>query len=283
MKKILVTGVNGQLGFDVVKHIQAIDRDEVLGVDIGDFDLSDAAAVKAFIHEFRPDAVVHCAAYTAVDKAETDSELCHRVNVEGSRNIATGCQEVGAKLVYISTDYVYGGTGDRAYETDEPTAPLGVYGKTKLAGEDACKQLVDKLYIVRTSWVFGKNGNNFVRTMLRLATERESLNVVNDQIGTPTYTVDLAAFIVYLLDTDKYGVYHFTNEGFCSWYEFAKEIFAQAGKRIALNGIPTIKYKTAAVRPLNSRLSKNNVYAIGYPAIPSWQDALKRYLEEIKE
>jgi dTDP-4-dehydrorhamnose reductase len=281
MKKVLVTGVKGQLGYDVVKKLQ-LDGCEVLGVDIDDFDITNCNQTESFILNCKPNTVVHCAAYTAVDKAESEQDLCYKINVEGSENIAKACAKINAQMVYVSTDYVYGGIGESVYETTEPTAPLSVYGKTKLQGENACKSVLNELYIIRTSWVFGKNGNNFVKTMLRLASERPALSVVNDQVGSPTYTVDLANFICHLINTKKYGVYHFSNENFCSWYDFAKEVFSQKGIRIELNGIPTSQYKTAAVRPLNSRLSKKSVYSTGYTSIPTWQDALKRYLEEIK-
>jgi len=227
--------------------------------------------------------VVHCSAYTAVDKAESDAENCEKVNVDGSENIAAACAELGADMLYVSTDYVYGGKGEKPFEVSDETSPLNVYGRSKLAGERACAKRLKNLYIVRTSWVFGKNGNNFIKTMLRLAKERECLSVVSDQIGSPTYTVDLARFICFLIGTKKYGIYHFTNEGFCSWYEFATEAFRAEGVNIKVNAVATSEYKTAAVRPMNSRLSKASAYNAGYPKIPTWRDALARYLKEIKE
>jgi len=284
MKKILVTGVGGQLGFDVVKALRASDTPyEVLGADIADFDITNLQATQAFIKNFAPDVVVHCSAYTAVDKAESEIELCNHVNVVGSKNIASVCRELGAQMVYISSDYVYNGQGTLPFEVTEPTNPLSVYGKSKLDGELAAAEVLKELYIIRTSWVFGANGNNFVKTMLRLGKERDSLSVVADQIGSPTYTPDLADFIVFLLQTGKFGVYHFSNEELCSWYEFAKEIFAQAGLAVEVKPIVTSEYKTAAQRPLNSRLSKKSVYNIGYSRIASWKDALKRYLAELKQ
>jgi len=279
-KKVLVTGVAGQLGYDVVKKLQSEDIDFLVkGVDIADFDITDAKAAQDFITAFAPDIVVHCSAYTAVDKAESDVENCFLVNETGTKNIAEACKKINAGLVYISTDYVYNGQGSNPYEVNSLTAPLGVYGKSKLAGEKAASALVDKLFIIRTSWVFGQNGNNFVKTMLQLGAERDSLSVVSDQIGSPTFTPDLADFIAFLINTDKYGVYHFSNEGFCSWYDFAKEIFRQSNTKIALSPIFSTDYKTAAPRPLNSRLNKQRCYDIGYKQIPSWQDALKRYLQ----
>ena len=281
MKKILVTGVGGQLGFDVVKLLNKNNDYKVLGVDVADFSLTDKKATQDFIFNFAPDIVIHSAAYTAVDKAESEQELCFSVNELGTKYIAEACKQINATMVYISTDYVYSGAGEKIYEVDEKTAPLGVYGKSKLAGELAASNTVDKLYIIRTSWVFGLNGNNFVKTMLRLGSERDSLSVVSDQIGSPTYTPDLAEFIEFLIKTDKFGTYHFSNEGFCSWYDFAKEIFNQSNISINLTPIATADYKTAAVRPLNSRLSKQKNYDVGYKKIPSWQDALTRYLKEI--
>jgi dTDP-4-dehydrorhamnose reductase len=282
IKKVLVTGAGGQLGYDVVEKLREGGY-EAIGVDIADFARTDRAAARRVIVDGSPDAVIQCSAYTAVDKAESDREACFRINEQGSGNIAAACAETGAGLVYISTDYVYGGGGCAPFETDDPTAPPNVYGQSKLAGENACKRHTDKLYIVRTSWVFGKNGNNFIKTMLRLGREKPSLNVVADQIGSPTYTRDLADFLVYLAGTSKYGVYHFSNEGFCSWCGFAREIFRQSGISTPVNAVTTAEYKTAAARPLNSRLSKSSAYAAGYKTIPTWQNAAARYRKEIGE
>jgi len=286
MKKILVTGINGQLGYDVVKRLALKNSKNqvynVKGVDIADFDLTDKKAVSSFVEAFAPDIIIHCSAYTAVDKAESESDMCFAVNEFGTKYIAESAKKLSASMVYISTDYVYNGLGDAAYEVEAPTIPLGVYGKSKLAGELAAKSLVDKLFVIRTSWVFGINGNNFVKTMLRLASDRDTLGVVSDQIGSPTYTPDLADFIAYIITTDRYGTYHFSNEGFCSWYDFAKEIFNKANIKITLNKILTVDYKTVAPRPLNSRLSKKKCYDIGYKQIPRWQDALCSYLKELK-
>lgn len=279
--KVLVTGVNGQLGYDVMKVLQ-VRNIECLGVDIEDFDITDAKATSLFITNYRPDAVIHCSAYTAVDKAEDNLELCKAVNGQGPRNIAAVCKEIDAKMVYISTDYVFPGTGDKEYEVNDPTGPLGAYGQTKLEGELAVKELLIKYFIVRISWVFGKNGNNFVKTMLRLAKERSEVSVVCDQIGSPTYTADLAPLLCDMVDTEKYGTYHATNEGFCSWAEFAQEIFKQAGYTAKVNFIPTSEYTTRAKRPLNSRMSKRSLDKAGILRLPSWKDALKRYLKEIE-
>ncbi len=279
--KVLVTGVKGQLGHDVVKelHLRGI---ECIGVDIEEFDVTDAKAVAAFISDYRPDVVMHCAAYTAVDKAEENPELCRAVNAKGTRNIALVCKKIDAKMIYISTDYVFTGSGDREYEVDDPTGPLGIYGHTKLEGEIAVRELMDKYFIVRISWVFGKNGNNFVKTMLRLGKERSEVNVVCDQIGSPTYTADLAPLLCDMMVTEKYGVYHATNEGYCSWAEFAQEIFKQAGYRVKVNHIPTSEYPTRAKRPLNSRMSKRSLDEAGLRRLPNWKDAVGRYLGEIE-
>ena len=204
------------------------------------------------------------------------------MNAEGPRNIASACEEIGAKLVYISTDYVFPGTGDRFYEPDDPTGPLGAYGVTKLEGERAVQALLERYFIVRVSWVFGKNGNNFVRTMLRLAETKSELNVVCDQIGSPTYTADLAPLLCDMVVTDKYGIYHATNEGICSWAEFAEEIFRLAGKRVKVNPVPTSEYPTRAVRPLNSRMSKAKLEEMGFSRLPDWHNALVRYLRELE-
>lgn len=280
--KVLVTGVKGQLGYDVCKVLEGRGV-EHRGVDIDDFDVTDAAATRAYITAYRPDAVIHCSAWTAVDKAEDEPDKVRAVNGDGPRNIAEACRAVGAKLLYISTDYVFPGTGERAYEPDDPTGPLGVYGATKLAGEQAVRETLDRWFIVRISWVFGKNGNNFVKTMLRLAETRSELNVVRDQIGSPTYTADLAPLLCDMIATERYGVYHATNEGFCSWAEFAQEIFRLSGKPVTVHPIPTSEYPTRAARPLNSRMSKDKLEQMGFTRLPPWQDALARYLREIGE
>ena len=280
--KILVTGVKGQLGYDVMK-VLGQRKIECLGADIEEFDITDAAATTAFIERYAPDAVIHCSAYTAVDRAEDDPALCERVNVDGARNIAAACEKIGAKMVYISTDYVFPGTGEQFYETDDPTGPLSVYGKTKLGGELAVRQLLQRYFIVRISWVVGKNGNNFVKTMLRLGKERDQVNVVCDQIGSPTYTADLAPLLCDMVMTEKYGIYHATNEGICSWADFAAEIFRQGGCRAKMHPIPSSEYPAKAARPCNSRMSKKSLDEAGFSRLPSWQDALTRYLKEIQD
>lgn len=280
--KILVTGVGGQLGYDVMKVLRQRKID-CLGADIEDFDITDAAASAQFIENYAPDAVIHCSAYTAVDRAEEEADRCRQVNAKGPRNIAEACKRIGAKMVYVSTDYVFPGFGDRFYEVSDPTGPATVYGKTKLEGEAAVKELLDRYFIVRVSWVFGKNGNNFVKTMLRLGRERPEVSVVSDQIGSPTYTADLAPVLCDLVQTEQYGVYHATNEGVCSWADFAAEIFRLGGCKARVHPIPSSQYPAKAPRPLNSRLSKKSLLEAGFGPLPCWQDALARYLKEIGE
>ena len=279
--KLLVTGVKGQLGYDVCKVLSARGI-EHRGVDIEDFDITNVQATHDYIAAYRPDGVIHCSAWTAVDRAEDELEKVRAVNAEGPRNIASACKEIGAKLVYISTDYVFPGTGDRFYEPDDPTGPLGAYGVTKLEGEQAVQALLERYFIVRVSWVFGKNGSNFIKTMLRLAETKSELNVVCDQIGSPTYTADLAPLLCDMVESEKYGVYHATNEGICSWAEFAEEIFRLAGKDVKVNPVPTSEYPTRVVRPLNSRMSKAKLEAMGFSRLPDWHDALVRYLRELE-
>ena len=275
--KILVTGYNGQLGFDVVKELKKRNI-ECKGVDRDDFDITDSDAVRSYINAYKPDAVVHCAAYTAVDKAEDEPDICKKVNVTGSENIAKVCAENDIKMVYISSDYVFGGAGSEAFETDAPINPCNVYGKTKADGEKVVAALCKKHFIIRTSWVFGLNGGNFVKTMLRLAQTHSELSVVDDQIGSPTYTPDLAVLICDMVVSDKFGVYHATNENYCSWAQFAAEIMRLKNKNVKINPVTTAEYGAKALRPLNSRLSKKSLDEAGFNRLPTWQDALKRYL-----
>lgn len=277
--KILVTGVRGQLGHDVC---QQLDKLHIVnkGVDIDDFDLTHSEKVLDYVREYRPTCIVHCAAYTAVDKAETAVEACEAVNVQGARNIAMACADVDASMIYISTDYVFPGTGNQPFEVNDPKNPLSVYGRTKLEGEQEVQELLRRYFVVRTSWVFGANGGNFVKTMLRLGKEKESLNVVCDQIGSPTYTKDLAVLLCGMLQTEKYGVYHATNEGFCSWSEFAQAIMDQGGLACGIRPVTTEEYASETQHPLNSRLSKKSLDDAGFPRLPTWQDALERYLTE---
>lgn len=280
--KILVTGAAGQLGFDVCKELAKRGIDHK-GIDRQDLDICDRAAVEEYLTAYEPDAVIHCAAYTAVDKAEDEPKLCLAVNAVGTQNLAEVCKQLDCKLLYISTDYVFNGLGEQFYEVGDNFNPLGVYGASKLAGELAVKSILEKYFIVRISWVFGKNGANFVKTMLRLAESHSEVGVVADQFGSPTYTVDLAKFLVDVVQTEKYGIYHDTNEGVCSWAEFAEEIFRQAGKDVKVKHMTTAEYPTKARRPLNSRLSKDCLDRAGFKRLPDWQDALKRYLTEIDE
>lgn len=279
--KILVTGANGQLGYDVVRELQKHNI-ECFGATRQDFDIIDFKATKDFIFNYLPDVVIHCAAYTAVDKAEDERELCYKVNVSATKNIAEICKKIDAKMLYISTDYVFDGTKEGFYEIDDKPNPINVYGETKLLGEEAVQKILDKYFIVRISWVFGEHGNNFVKTMLRLGAEKKELNVVADQYGSPTYTVDLAPLLVEMIKTEKYGIYHATNEGVCTWAEFAEMIFEVAKMDVKVNCITTSEYPTKAKRPLNSKLSKicleKNFYKL-----PLWISALKRYIKINKQ
>lgn len=277
--KIFVTGVKGQLGFDVVNELEKRGHDAV-GVDIQDMDITDKAAVKKKITESSPDGVIHCAAYTAVDAAEDNEELCRQVNAKGTEHIVSVCRDLCCKLMYISTDYVFNGQGTRPWEPDDEREPLNVYGQTKYEGELAVETL-EKYFIVRIAWVFGVNGKNFIKTMLNLGKTRDSLTVVDDQIGSPTYTYDLARLLVDMIETEKYGRYHATNEGLCTWYEFAREIFKQAGIQVNVTPVTSDQYPAKAKRPMNSRMDKSKLTEKGFQPLPPWQDALRRYLEAI--
>lgn len=278
--KVLVTGVKGQLGYDAVKEFEKRGC-EVIGVDVEEMDITDASQVRKVISEAAPDVVVHCAAYTAVDAAEENEELCRSVNAVGTENIAKVCKEKDCKMIYISTDYVFAGVGECFFEPDDETAPLNVYGQTKYEGEEAVRTLLEKYFIVRISWVFGLNGNNFVKTMLRLGKERGVVSVVNDQIGSPTYTYDLAVLLADMAETEAYGIYHATNEGVCSWYEFAVEIFKQAGLEVDVTPVGSDAFPVKAKRPKNSRMSKEKLVKSGFNQLPSWENALSRYLEQL--
>ena len=279
--KVFVTGVKGQLGYDVVKEL---DRRGItaIGVDIDEMDITDGESVDRVIREAAPDAVIHCAAFTAVDAAEEQAELCRRVNVDGPRNIAKVCRELDIKMIQISTDYVFSGEGEKPWEPEDECDPKSVYGHTKYEGELAVQELLDKFFIVRIAWVFGINGKNFVKTMLNLSEKYNTLRVVNDQFGSPTYTYDLAKLLVDMVQTDKYGIYHATNEGICSWYEFACAIFKEAGIDMQVVPVTSEEYGAKANRPKNSRMSKEKLTAAGFDRLPTWQDALSRYLGELK-
>lgn len=279
--KILITGATGQLGHDCVKECRARGH-EVHGVSSKLFPLSDEAVMRAVLEATEPDAILHAAAYTAVDKAEDEPSLCHKVNAAGTEILARLAREHDAKMLYVSTDYVFPGTGDTPHETNALTTPHNVYGASKLAGEEAVQQHLDKYFIVRISWVFGINGSNFVKTMLELAKTHKSLSIVADQIGSPTYTRDLAPLLADMLESEKYGIYHATNEGYCSWAKFAAEIFRQAGLDVNVTSVPSHMYPTKATRPKNSRLSKKSLDDAGFSRLPTWQDAVGRFLEELR-
>ena len=278
--RVLVTGVKGQLGYDVMNELAGRGH-EGIGVDIQEMDITDAASVEKVITEAAPDAVIHCAAYTAVDAAEDNVDLCRRVNAGGTENIARVCKALNCKMMYISTDYVFNGQGTRPWEPDDKREPLNVYGQTKYEGELAVETL-EKFFLVRIAWVFGVNGKNFIKTMLNLGKTRDHLTVVADQIGSPTYTYDLARLLVDMIETDKYGRYHATNEGLCSWHEFACEIFKQAGMNVTVSPVTSDQYPAKAKRPMNSRMDKSKLDEMGFKRLPSWQDALGRYLKEIQ-
>ena len=297
--KVLVTGTSGQLGYDVMEELlkrghEAIGADRSGGE--GEFkkvklDITDATKVDEIIDELKPDAIVHCAAWTNVDGAEAPENLekVRAVNVTGTKNLAEASKKVDAKFVYISTDYVFNGEGSEPWQADDKNyAPINVYGQSKLDGEKEVTQILDKYFIVRIAWVFGRNGKNFVKTMLEVGAKHEVVKVVDDQIGTPTYTYDLARLLVDMIESDKYGYYHATNEGgFISWADFTEEIFKQAGINSKVERVSTEEYekiagKTVAKRPFNSRLDKSKLVEAGFKPLPTWQDALKRYLTEIK-
>lgn len=276
----LVTGTSGQLGSDVLAELKrrgigcfAATRQEL--------PLGEGRAAEV-LSRLKPEVVVHCAAYTAVDKAEDEPELCRRVNAAGTAELAAACRAAGAKLVYISTDYVFPGDGTDFYRPEDEKGPQNVYGASKLAGEQAVQAALERYFIVRISWVFGRNGKNFIRTMLNLAKTHDRLTVVDDQTGSPTYTADLAPLLCDMAATDKYGVYHATNEGVCSWADLAVETFRLAGLPVTVERVPSAAYPTKARRPKNSRLDKSCLDAAGFRRLPPWQDAVARYLREIE-
>lgn len=279
--KVLVTGVKGQLGFDVVNELLKRGH-EAIGVDIEDMDITDEESVNCVIKAAAPDAVIHCAAYTAVDAAEDNVDICRKVNATGTGYIAKVCKDLDIKMMYISTDYVFNGQGTRPWEPDDVREPLNIYGQTKYEGELLVEETLDKFFTVRIAWVFGVNGKNFIKTMLNLGKTRDKLTVVADQIGSPTYTYDLARLLVDMIETDKYGRYHATNEGLCSWYDFACEIFKQAGMNVSVEPVGSDQFPVKAKRPMNSRMNKDKLTENGFVPLPSWQDALARYLTEIE-
>ena len=303
--KILVTGVGGQLGHDVINELNGRGHEGVgtgiapdySGIQDGtavtklpyvQMDITDPAQVQQVMEQIKPDTVIHCAAWTAVDAAEDEDKInkVRAINAGGTRNIAAVCQQLNCKMVYISTDYVFNGQGETPWDPDcKDYAPLNVYGQTKLEGELAVAEILDKYFIVRIAWVFGQNGNNFIKTMLNVGKKYDTLRVVNDQIGTPTYTLDLSRLLVDMIETEKYGYYHATNEGgYISWYDFACEIFRQAGYNTKVISVSTEEYGVSkAARPFNSRLDKNKLTENGFQLLPEWKNALGRYLAEIGE
>lgn len=280
-KRYLITGVGGQLGYDLVRELNKRGIYDILSLDVNDMDITNKRIVDKIISEYKPEVVFHCAAWTNVDGAEENKELCYKVNVEGTKNITNACRNVNAKLIYISTDYVFSGEKEGLYETTDEVNPKNVYGESKVESEEIVRNY-DKSFIVRTSWVFGINGKNFIKTMLRLAETNKEVNVVGDQVGSPTYTVDLAKLLIDMSQTEKYGTYHANNSGYCSWAEFAKYIFESNEKDVKVNAIPTSDYPTKATRPLNSKLSKKSLIENGFEELPSWENAVDRYNVELQ-
>lgn len=280
--KVLVTGYSGQLGYDVFH--EGINRGlQMFGTSSKDLDIIDKTQVYTYVNSLEPDVIIHCAAYTAVDKAEDDQERCYEVNVIGTKNVAEAAKQVGAKFVYISTDYVFNGQGNEPYTENDQTNPIGYYGYTKLEGEKVVQTILEECFIIRISWVFGINGNNFIKTMLSLSETRDELNVVGDQCGSPTYTFDLSRLVLDMIETDHYGIYHASNEGFCSWAEFAEEVFEISGKKVKVNAISTEEYPTRARRPKNSKMSKQKLVNSGFQKLPMWKEAIAHYLMKLKQ
>ena len=277
MNNILVTGSTGQLGSDVVKELLKRGY-STLSPNRSEFNLCSEDSIRNYILNSNCEAIVHCAAYTQVDKAEDEKDLCIKINTTATKHIAKCAKILDIPMIYISTDYVFDGTKDGEYTENDETNPINIYGESKLAGEKYVQEILDKYYIVRTSWVFNINGKNFIETMLRLSKANNQLSIVNDQIGSPTYTKDLSRLLVDMLETSKYGLYHATNEGYCSWYEFANTIFKLANINIDIKAINSNEYASRAKRPLNSKLSKDKLIEYGFKPLPHWEDALKDYL-----
>ncbi len=284
--KIIVTGAKGQLGYDCVRELKERGYKNVVAIDKDELDITIQNDVNRLILEYKPDIILHNAAWTAVDKAEEMKEECYAVNAMGTKYIAEACHKVGAKLIYISTDYVFDGQGEKFFETDDPKLGLSVYGKTKSIGEDFVTSIMKKYFIIRISWVFGINGNNFIKTMLKLSDSgKKEIFVVNDQIGSPTYTYDLSKLMCDMMETDKYGIYHATNEGICSWAELACFIFKESQRDTKVIPITTEEYRklvlNQAKRPLNSRLSKKSLDEAGFKRLPQWKEAVSEYLKRL--
>ena len=282
MKKIIVTGCNGQLGRAINQELAGNTEISIVNTDVAELDITSVDEVLALVREVKPYAIINCAAHTAVDACETDLDNAYRINAIGPRNLGIAATETGAKLIHVSTDYVFDGKGTRPYVEFDTPNPQGAYGKTKLAGENMVKDFADRYMIFRTAWLYG-DGRNFVKTMLNLSKTHDTLKVVNDQFGSPTYTYDLARLLVDMVQTDKYGIYHATNEGICSWYEFACAIFKEAGIDMKVLPVSSEEYGAKAKRPANSRMSKEKLTENGFDRLPAWQDALKRYIAVLKE
>ncbi len=282
MMKILVTGYTGQLGSDV--FLEGIHRGyEMIGISSKEVNLVNEQLVYDYIKAENPDAIIHCAAYTAVDQAEKEKERCWDINVNGTRYLVNAAKEIQAKFMYISTDYVFEGIGDIPYKETDITNPVNYYGRSKLEGEKIVQSHLTDWFIIRISWVFGRNGRNFVKSILKLAEKTDELNIVGDQIGSPTYSLELSRLLLDMIGTDKYGIYHATNEGYCSWAEFAKEIIRLTGKNVKVNAIKTEEYPTLAVRPKNSRLSKQKLVEAGFRPLSHWKEAVKHYLDSMEK
>ena len=286
--RILVTGVKGQLGYECVRELKERGYVAILGIDIEDLDITNQEAVDKFVDDFKPDVIMHPAGWTAVDKAEEFPEKVFKVNAEGAGYLATAAERNHAKMFYISTDYVFNGKGETPFEVDSPRDGLSVYGRSKSMGEDYVREFCKRSFVIRISWAFGINGNNYIKTMLKLAETKKELNIVCDQIGSPTYMKDLSKLMCDMMETDKYGVYHATNEGFCSWYEFTKFIYEVVGiTSVDVKPITTAEYQklvpAQANRPLNSRMSKRSLDEAGFKRLPTWQDATIRFIKELKQ
>lgn len=280
--RYLITGGSGQLGYDIIKELESRGEFDYLAPDVNVMDITNKSLVEDIVNAYKPDIIFHCAAYTAVDNAEECKDICYNVNVNGTKNIVESAKKINAKVVYISTDYVFDGTKKSNYEVDDTPNPINYYGYTKFLGENEVKKL-DEYLIVRISWVFGINGKNFIKTMLNLAETKEEISVVCDQIGSPTYTEDLSKLLVDMVKNDKNGLFFATNEGYCSWYEFAKYIFEINNKNIKVNKILTKDYKTLAKRPINSKLSKDKLDEENLQRLPDWKDATKRFCKVLKK
>jgi dTDP-4-dehydrorhamnose reductase len=280
--RYFITGARGQLGYDIIRELESRGIKDILATDYTEMDITNKEQVSEIIKTYNPDVIFHCAAWTAVDKAEEEKEKCYAVNVIGTENIAEVSKKIGAKMFYISTDYVFDGTKEGLYDVDDKANPKSVYGETKYLGEEKVRQL-DKYFIVRISWVFGINGNNFIKTMLKLSEGRNELNVVSDQFGSPTYTVDLSKLLVDMSNTEKYGTYHANNEGYCNWAEFAECIFKANNIDMKVNHITSDEYPQKAYRPRNSKLSKSSLTENGFDLLPHWEDTVERYSDELEK